>query len=135
MIVSTVARRLAAASLTAAALAAPLLMSPTAHAAAPDDGLLLTVSGSDDTWIRGVLLECPSASGSNHPQAAEACAALNAAGGDPDGLPGDPRRCAHLYEPVTATAEGQYDGRPVSWQRTFANACVLASVTGPVFRF
>ncbi|WP_328888233.1 SSI family serine proteinase inhibitor [Streptomyces sp. NBC_00316] len=135
MIVATVARLLAAASLTAAALATPLLMSPTAHAAAPDSGLFLTVSGSDDTWIRGVLLECPAASGSNHPKAAEACAALDTAGGDLDGPTGDPRPCPHLYNPVTATAEGQYDGRPVSWQRTFANACVLAAVTGPVFRF
>ncbi|MET7860694.1 SSI family serine proteinase inhibitor [Streptomyces sp. NPDC005318] len=135
MIISTVARRLAAASLTAAALAAPLLMSPTAHATTPDSRLFLTVSGSNNTWIRGVVLECPATSGSNHPKAGEACAALDATGGDLDELPGDPRPCPHLYDPVTVTAEGQYDGRPVVWQRTFANACVLTAVTGPVFRF
>lgn len=70
-----------------------------------------------------------------HPNAAAACADLERAGGDLDGLPGRPRPCTREYDPVTATATGTYGGRPISWQRTFSNACVLESETGPVFSF
>ncbi|GGT51531.1 hypothetical protein GCM10010207_59840 [Streptomyces atratus] len=101
----------------------------------PDRGLLLTVSGSENTWIRGVALFCPPAPDAHHPHAAAACAAIDWAEGDLDALPGSPRLCIEGYDPVTATATGNRDGRPVSWQRTFPNACVMDAVTGPVFRF
>ncbi len=108
----------------------------TANAAAADAGagMFLTVSGSENTWIRGVLLHCDPPGGS-HPAAEAACADLAAAGGDFDALPGDPHRCTKEYDPVTATATGTYNGRPVAWHRTFPNACVMDGITGPVFRF
>ncbi|MFF0287864.1 SSI family serine proteinase inhibitor [Streptomyces sp. NPDC005262] len=135
MIVSTVARRLAAASLTAAALAAPLLMSPTAHADSRETVLLLTVSGSENTWIRGIALQCPATSQGHHPRAAEACAALDGAGGDFDRLPGDPHLCPLIHDPVTVTAKGMYDGGTVDWQHTYPNACAMEAAAGPVFAF
>ncbi|MER5358697.1 SSI family serine proteinase inhibitor [Streptomyces sp. NPDC002785] len=101
----------------------------------PDRRLLLTVSGSENTWIRGVALFCPPAPDAHHPHAAAACAAIDEAEGDPDNLPGDPHLCMGRYDPVTATAAGTWDGRPVIWQRTFPNTCVMNAVTGPVFRF
>ncbi|MFG2137629.1 SSI family serine proteinase inhibitor [Streptomyces sp. NPDC048650] len=97
-------------------------------------GLFLTVSGGGDTWIRGVLLNCPEGHGS-HPHGAAACAALKEADGDPDALPGDPRPCTKQYDPVTVAATGDWRGRPVAWRKSFPNACVLDADTGPVFRF
>ncbi|MFE7789354.1 SSI family serine proteinase inhibitor [Streptomyces sp. NPDC057460] len=135
MIISTVARRLAAASLTAAALTAPLFMSPTAHADSPESILFLTVSGSENTWIRGVALQCPATSQGHHPKAAEVCAALDEAGGDFDRLPGDPHLCPLIHDPVTVTAKGMYDGDTVDWQRTYPNACAMEAAAGPVFEF
>ncbi|MFF7725072.1 SSI family serine proteinase inhibitor [Streptomyces sp. NPDC008001] len=95
---------------------------------------LLTVSGSQDTWIRGVHLSCPDATG-HHPHAAEACAVLHRAEGDPDRVTGTEHECTRQYDPVTATAEGEWNGRPVVWHKTFPNACALDVATGPVFRF
>ncbi|MFF0047263.1 subtilase-type protease inhibitor [Streptomyces sp. NBC_00121] len=135
MIISTVARRLAAASLTAAALAAPLLMSPTAHADSRETVLFLTVSGSENTWIRGIALQCPATPQGHHPRAAEVCAALDEAGGDFDRLPGDPHLCPLILDPVTVTAKGTYDGDTVDWQRTYPNACAMEAAAGPVFAF
>ncbi|MFE7710207.1 SSI family serine proteinase inhibitor [Streptomyces sp. NPDC057486] len=135
MIISSVVRRLSAASLTAAALATPLLLAPTAHADTPGSTLFLTVSGSENTWIRGIGLQCPLASWSHHPRASEACAALNEAGGDLDELPGNPHPCPLIHDPVTVTAQGTYNGTAVDWQRTYPNACVMEATAGPVFDF
>ncbi|MFG2626479.1 SSI family serine proteinase inhibitor [Streptomyces sp. NPDC048473] len=127
-----------------AALAAAALLTLTAAVPAaavqsedpvPDRGLLLTVSGSENTWIRGVALFCPPAPDAHHPHAAAACAAIEEAEGDLDDLPGDPHLCVMEYDPVTVSATGKWDGRPVAWEKTFPNACVMDVVTGPVFRF
>ncbi|MFF1833560.1 SSI family serine proteinase inhibitor [Streptomyces sp. NPDC058231] len=135
MIITSAGRALAAAALTAVALATPLLSPPAAHADARGGSLFLTVSGSGNTWIRGLALQCPPIAESHHPRAAEACAALEEAGGDLDGLRGDRHPCPLILDPVTVTAEGSYDGHPVEWRRTYPNSCVLEADTGPVFRF
>ena len=36
---------------------------------------------------------------------------------------------------MTVSARGTHRGRPVSWQKTFPNACTLHAATGPVFDF
>ncbi|WP_030810710.1 MULTISPECIES: SSI family serine proteinase inhibitor [unclassified Streptomyces] len=97
-------------------------------------GLLLTVSGDHDTWIRGVRLSCPDIYG-RHPHAAAACDALTWARGDLDALPGEPHACTRQYDPVTVSATGTWRGGPVNWRKEFPNACTLDSATGPVFRF
>jgi hypothetical protein len=101
----------------------------------PKRGLFLTVSGAENTWIRGVLLHCSPVPAGPHPEAAAACAALDAAGGDLDRLPGDRSPCTNQYDPVTVSATGAWRGRPTAWHKTFANACELAVHTGAVFRF
>ncbi|GLU49182.1 SSI family serine proteinase inhibitor [Nocardiopsis ansamitocini] len=135
MIARTFARRIAGASLVAAVLAGPLVVVQSASAAPVGPGLFLTVSGSNDTWIRGVDLDCESGRGGDHPNAEAACAALDRARGDLDALPGRPRPCTKEYDPVTATAVGEHRGRSVDWTRTYPNACVLWSATDPVFDF
>ncbi|MEU9125893.1 SSI family serine proteinase inhibitor [Streptomyces sp. NPDC048506] len=111
---------------------------PPAASASPstdtDQGLLLTVSGDDHTWMRGVRLSCPDTYG-RHPRALAACDALTWARGDMDALPGEPHPCTKQYNPVTVTATGTWRGGPVNWRKQFPNACTMDSATGPVFRF
>ncbi|MFD4630913.1 SSI family serine proteinase inhibitor [Streptomyces sp. NPDC058284] len=124
--------------LTAAALitlGAALPAHAAQEAPTPDRGLLLTVSGDENTWVRGVLLRCAPDPSGHHPRAAEACAAIAQARGDFDALAKDPHACTKEFEPVTATATGTYRGRTVGWHKTYPNACALDADTGHVFRF
>ncbi|MFI9628008.1 SSI family serine proteinase inhibitor [Streptomyces sp. NPDC052042] len=125
---------LATTALLALTAAAPATAAPSVGPA-PEGDLFLTVSGGGHTWIRGVGLVCPPRPGGHHPHTAAACADIAAAGGDLDALPGDPHLCTKEFDPVTAEATGIWDGRRVSWRRTFSNACELDVATGPVFRF
>ncbi|MGW1379189.1 SSI family serine proteinase inhibitor [Streptomyces sp. NPDC002446] len=131
------ARPTAVLATVSAALVGTFLPAP-AGAAEPqppaDQGLLLTVSGDRNTWIRGVRLGCPDTYG-RHPHAAAACDALTWARGDFDALPGEPHACNRRYDPVTVSARGTWQGNPVDWHKEFANACTMDSETGPVFRF
>ncbi|GHF30414.1 hypothetical protein GCM10010218_09630 [Streptomyces mashuensis] len=129
-------RTAAAATATVSALLA-LPLAPARGADGQGEGrLFLTVSGSRNTWIRGVELVCPGAGG-HHPHAAEACAGLEQGRGRPDARPtaAGERVCTMEHDPVTASADGSWRGAPVAWRRTFPNACALDTATGPVFRF
>lgn len=97
--------------------------------------LVLTVSGAENTWVRGVHLDCALRSSGPHPHAAEACAALDAADGDLDALPVERQLCAQVYAPVTAEATGTYRGKAITWRKTFGNTCEMEASTGYVFRF
>lgn len=100
-----------------------------------DEGLLLTVSGGGESWIRGVRLHCSPRPRGPHPDAEGACAALATARGDLDRLRGDEHPCTKRFDPVTARAVGEWHGLRVDWRGTYPNACVLDTETGPVFRF
>ncbi|MFB8270658.1 SSI family serine proteinase inhibitor [Streptomyces sp. NPDC055955] len=125
---------LAAAALTA--LAAFAAAGP-AHAADPPvpQGVFLTVSGDQGSWMRGELLRCEPQAWGHHPHASQACGALDRAHGDLDALAVDPEMCTQVYAPVTASASGTYRGRQITWRKTFANACTMEASTGYVFRF
>ncbi|KNB54254.1 hypothetical protein AC230_04780 [Streptomyces caatingaensis] len=112
-------------------------IAPAAAVAPQQRGrLLLTLSGAEHSWIRGVRLVCPAAGGRQHPHAAEACARLAEARGRLDALPRVERLCPAEEEPVEAAAEGEWGGvGAVRWKRTFAGACALDAATGAVFRF
>ncbi|MEV3857312.1 SSI family serine proteinase inhibitor [Streptomyces sp. NPDC050095] len=121
-----------AAALLSLAAAAP------AHAATaptPERGLFLTVSGDENTWIRGLLLRCAPEPWGHHPYAAEACAALDAAHGDLDEVTGRPRVCTKEFNPVTVSATGTHRGRMIAWHKTYPNACTMDAAMGYVFRF
>ncbi|WP_344363542.1 SSI family serine proteinase inhibitor [Streptomyces gobitricini] len=98
-------------------------------------GLFLTVSGGDESWIRGVRLRCSPRPSGPHPDAEGACAALDTARGNLDRLPGDQHPCTKRFDPVTARAAGEWRGLRVDWRKTYPNACVLDTATGPLFRF
>ncbi|MFF3918003.1 subtilase-type protease inhibitor [Streptomyces sp. NPDC001852] len=140
------ARRAAALGLTAAAVCGPLTGAAVAAPGAAPSSLyapsalvLTTGHGSDAataTPERAVTLTCaPTASGT-HPAAAAACAELGGTGGDFDALkPADDVWCNKLYNPVVVTVQGVWQGKRVSYERTFGNTCVRDSVGGGVFAF
>ncbi|MEV8562222.1 protease inhibitor [Streptomyces sp. NPDC051917] len=140
------ARWAAALGLTAAAVCGPLTgAAVAAPGAAPSSlyapsALVLTTGHGNDaataTPERAVTLTCaPTASGT-HPAAAAACTELRGTGGDFDALkPAGDVWCNKLYDPVVVTVEGVWQGKRVSYERTFGNTCVRDSVGGGVFAF
>jgi hypothetical protein len=120
-----------------AALALLALASAPAGAApresAPDDWLHITVTRETAQSIdsRGTLLRCDPPRG--HARSARACAELHEAEGDITRIPRKDVYCPMVYAPVTASAHGEWNGRPVSYERTFSNTCALRAATGAVF--
>ncbi|WP_367319082.1 protease inhibitor [Streptomyces sp. HUAS ZL42] len=119
--------------LTGAALAAPAsLYAPSA--------LVLTVGHGDSaatfTPARAVTLSCaPTASGT-HPAVSRACAELRGTGGDFDALgTRSDVWCTKQYDPVVVTVDGVWQGKRVSYERTFANECVKNAQESSVFTF
>lgn len=135
MTYSTKATVVRGALLAATAL---LAAAPFPAQAAPQHGvrgnwLFLTVTRGDarSSHTRGTLLLCDVHQGRAH--RAEACAELEAAGGDIDAIPPKVVFCPMIYAPVTTHARGQWNGRPVDYTKTFSNACVMTARTGDVF--
>ncbi|MFF0200745.1 subtilase-type protease inhibitor [Streptomyces sp. NPDC005017] len=140
------ARWAAVLGLTAGALAGPLTGAGQASpGSAPaslyaPSALVLTV-GHGETALgvtpeRAVTLTCaPTASGT-HPAAAPACSDLRAAGGDLSALRSiEGVMCTRQWDPVVITVDGVWQGKRVSYERTFANDCVKASYGSGVFAF
>jgi hypothetical protein len=119
--------------LTGAALAAPAsLYAPSA--------LVLTVGHGESaalaTPARAVTLTCAPTPSGSHPAAALACAELRGAGGDFDALTGrGDVLCTKQYDPVVVTVDGVWQGKRVSYERTFANECVKSTHGTSLFAF
>ncbi|MEU6347783.1 SSI family serine proteinase inhibitor [Streptomyces sp. NPDC047072] len=130
---SSVVRRVVRAALPAAAVLLLAAAAPVSAQQAGGNWLFVSVTTGDgrSSDTRGTLLLCNPPQG--HGRAAEACAQLAAAGGDIEAVPPADVACPMIYAPVTAKARGQWDGRPVEYQETFSNGCVLAARTGAVF--
>jgi hypothetical protein len=137
---TALAAALAAALTVLATVLAPL----TATASQADTGpaprsvrLTLTVTEGEPSslFARAVSLRCRP-TGGTHPAADDVCAALVVVDGELHmaGMPSD-LVCPLHYQPVTVTASGTADGMPVAHRRTYPNACVLHSETGPLFEF
>ena len=132
--------------LTATAVCGPLagasLASPAAAPASlyTPSALVLTVghgeSAATAVPVRAVTLTCgPKASGT-HPAAGPACAELRGAGGDFDALSvRDGVLCTQQYDPVVVTVDGVWEGRRLSYERSFANECVMNATGAGVFTF
>lgn len=123
--------------LTGAALAAPSAAPASLYA---PSALVLTVGhgtgAATATPERAVTLTCaPTASGT-HPAAPDACAELRAVGGDFAALTaGGDVLCTKEYNPVVVTAAGVWQGKRVTFERTFANECVKNAAMTSVFAF
>ncbi|NJC68551.1 hypothetical protein HC031_02255 [Planosporangium thailandense] len=83
---------------------------------------------------RLAVLTCDPAGG-NHPAAASACEELSAAAGDIANISQDSGFCTMIYDPVTVTAQGWWQGRPLTYRATYANTCMLHRQTRSLFRF
>ncbi|ETK32020.1 hypothetical protein MPTA5024_32190 [Microbispora sp. ATCC PTA-5024] len=97
--------------------------------------LIVTVSRGEQPRPaqRFALLTCDPVTGT-HPSAVEACQTLEKVQGDPARLKADPNLvCPLIWDPVTVTANGIWDGRYVWYQRTFASSCEKRSVGDGVF--
>ncbi|EPD68204.1 protease inhibitor [Streptomyces sp. HGB0020] len=123
--------------LTGAALAAPATAPASLYA---PSALVLTVGHGDSaaaaTPLRAVTLNCaPTASGT-HPAPVSACAELRGVAGDFAALTArDDVLCTKQYDPVVVTVDGVWEGKRVSYERTFANQCVKSSYLTSVFSF
>ncbi|GAA0416912.1 protease [Acrocarpospora corrugata] len=97
---------------------------------------VLTIAKSDSRrpFTRVALLACSPPRGT-HPKAAEACAKLAKVRGDLSVLEPDGTVCTLIFDPVTVTATGSWDGGTFSFERTYGNACELRAMTGPIFDF
>ncbi|MDO3704957.1 SSI family serine proteinase inhibitor [Micromonospora sp. C28SCA-DRY-2] len=100
----------------------------------PTSVLLLTVLPHVHGEPRAAALRCHPAGGT-HPAATTACQAVAAVHGDLGAMTPEPGPCTLEYAPVTARALGFWQGRPVSWAKTFGNRCALLRETGSLFAF
>src|SRR6266508_2387193 len=71
---------------------------------------------------RVAWLTC-SPTGGSHQRAAEACAALTMAGGDPSRIPPIDGFCTMEYAPVTLKVDGRWQGRTVKFRQKYSSAC------------
>ncbi|MFD9864971.1 subtilase-type protease inhibitor [Streptomyces alboflavus] len=135
---------LALGGLATAATAAPAPAATAAPAAAsgfaPSE-LVLTVGygakAADASIQRAVTLGCSSTGVGSHPDAPGACAQLHAVGGKFDKVTKAATNavCTKEWKPIVVTAQGVWEGRRVSYEHTFANACAMTAGQGKVFNF
>uniref|UniRef100_Q7M0U8 Probable subtilase-type protease inhibitor n=1 Tax=Streptomyces cyaneus TaxID=1904 RepID=Q7M0U8_STRCN len=102
--------------------------------------LVLTVgegeSAAAATPERAVTLTCAPRPSGTHPVAGSACAELRGVGGDVHALTAtDGVMCTKQYDPVVVTVDGVWQGRRVSYERTFSNECVKNAYGSGVFAF
>ena len=125
-------------ALIAAALCATagaVSVAAPAHAAPSADTrtstiLLLSVGSANqpEQRLRTAVLRC-GGDGGTHASAVQACDDLRAVDGDLYAMAHEDGPCTLEYMPVTATAVGLWQGRPVSYRATFltgATCCVPA---------
>lgn len=109
---------------------------PSYAAKAPGSRLVLTIAAGEKAKPaqHRATLTC-SPAGGTHKQPKAACAALNAAKGDPAAITNDGSMCMMIYDPVTVTATGRWKSKPVKFTHTYGNPCELHAATGAVFTF
>ncbi|MDQ0994517.1 subtilase-type protease inhibitor [Streptomyces sp. V3I7] len=135
------ARWTAALGLTSALVCGPLAADAAASPSSlyAPSALVLTVAHGDSataTVQRAVTLSCAPTPSGTHPDAAGACAELRHAGGDFGALAsGGGVVCTKEYNPMVVTAVGVWQGKRVTYEHTFANACVKNAYGAGVFAF
>ncbi len=107
--------------------------SPAAAARAGRSELRLSYM-ADSGHAAAVVLRCDPAGGP-HPKKGKACQALGKVQGDPARLRAKNLMCTLEYAPITATVEGTWRGRQVTWSHVFGNGCDLGRTMGAVMAF
>ncbi|MGC9665954.1 subtilase-type protease inhibitor [Planosporangium sp. 12N6] len=108
----------------------------TVSAIAAPTVLVLTVNHGVGAAVasRTALLICDPAGG-DHPLAGPACAELTQVAGDVGALADGAGPCTMIYDPVTVTVDGWWQGSVVSFRATYANSCLLLRQTRAIFDF
>lgn len=96
---------------------------------------LSAVARSGRPEFRTTTLLCAPEQGGAHPEPADACAELTAAGGDFAALTAEPAACPMVYEPVSLLVIGLWESRPVTYQHDFGNWCMLAGAAEYLYKF
>ncbi|ADL46806.1 SSI family serine proteinase inhibitor [Micromonospora aurantiaca] len=130
------ARRTAALALAAAlgGLAAPASPAQAAPRPGPETPSVLLLTVDDGAGLRATVLTC-GPTGGLHPDPITACRLVARVDGDLDALDVDGAPCTSQYDPVVARAVGIWQDRPVSYTRTFGNACLMQRTTASLFTF
>ncbi|MEV6654849.1 subtilase-type protease inhibitor [Streptomyces sp. NPDC051219] len=105
--------------------------------------LVLTIAkgekASTATIERAVTLSCAPTPSGTHPLPESACAELTAVVGNFTQLTAGPSnvRCTRIWDPVTVTSDGVWQGKRVRWSATYGNPCEMVGTMagGTVFSF
>lgn len=117
----------------AACAATPTPPAAPASPPAPKPASSLSISLGDESGnAKTVQLNCEPAGGT-HPSADTACAALDAAGGDPAALRPRNQMCTMESHPVTGRVTGTWRGKHVEFARTYGNSCQAGANSGGLF--
>lgn len=131
-------RLIARTFLTATTIVGAALVPATVSAEpTPEAASLLTLAvheGDQKVPARTATLACEP-TGGTHPYADESCNSLKAAHGDFNGLRRESTMCTMELAPVTVTAEGTWQRRPVRFEKSFSNSCVAKAETEKLFAF
>lgn len=96
--------------------------------------LVIHRGGADGSVVAQVVLACLP-TGGTHPRRVSACATVQRAGADFAAITPEYGACPTTEEPVTVTADGFWESKPVSFRKAFPNRCLAERATGGVFRF
>ncbi|MFJ3585869.1 subtilase-type protease inhibitor [Streptomyces sp. NPDC090127] len=97
----------------------------------PPSALVLAVAKGESATAaqidRAVTLSCAPTPGGTHPAAGPACEELSAVDGDFGQLTrlDNTTPCTHIWDPVTVTGEGVWQGKRVAWSATYGNTCEM----------
>ncbi len=118
---------------TAAAAFLGIMLSSQPAGAAPVNGKVVITVKSADAAPRVATLTCAPVGGS-HASAAEACALLSAAGGNPANITPADVMCTMEYAPVKVKVLGRWNGKTVKYSETFSNNCRTSAEGGALFQ-
>ena len=122
---------IAIAATAGAALVGVLLTAQPATAAGNADKLTVTVKTTTGP-AKSATLTCQPIGGT-HKAAADACALLTAAAGDPAAIPPADLMCTMEYAPVKVKVVGKFNGKAVKFKETFSNSCRTSVEGGALF--
>jgi FlaG/FlaF family flagellin (archaellin) len=126
-------RNMIAIAVTTAAAFFGVVLGSQPAAAAPAGKVVITVKAADAA-PRTATLTCAPVGGT-HTSAAEACAVLTAAGGNPARITPADVMCTMEYAPVKVKVLGRWNGKTVRYSETFSNNCRTSAEGGALFQF
>ncbi|MFD7325404.1 SSI family serine proteinase inhibitor [Streptomyces sp. NPDC059875] len=97
----------------------------------PPSALVLAVGNGEDaataTVARAVTLSCAPTPSGTHPAPELACADLSSVDGDLAQLTvaWSNSPCTKIWDPVTVTGDGVWEGKRISWSATYGNTCEM----------